>query len=63
MSDKFFKTLSIPKPPLKKQTEIANHIDEIRNQAKQLREEAKKELEQAKKEVEAMILGENESKT
>ena len=63
VSDKFFKTLSIPKPPLKKQTEIANHIDEIRNQAKQLREEAKKELEQAKKEVEAMILGENESKT
>ena len=63
VSDKFFKPLSIPKPPLKKQTEIVNHIDEIRNQAKQRREEAKKELEQAKKEVETMILGEDESKT
>ena len=59
VSDKFFKILSIPKPPLKKQTEIANHIDEIRNQARQLQQQAKSELEQAKKEVEMMILGED----
>ena len=56
------KSLKIPVPPLKKQTEIANHITKIRNQAKQLQQQAKAELEQAKKEVETMILGENESK-
>lgn len=59
VSDKLFKTLSVPKPSLKKQTEIANHIDEIRNQARQLQKQAKAELEGAKKEVEMMILGKN----
>lgn len=57
VSDEFFKRLYIPKPSLKKQTEIANHITQIRNQAKQLQQQAKAELEQAKKEVETMILG------
>ncbi|MDD9859079.1 MAG: restriction endonuclease subunit S [Nitrospira sp.] len=56
VSDEFFKKLNIPKPPLEKQTEIANHITEIRNQAKRLREQAKADLEQAKQEVETMIL-------
>ncbi len=50
------KSLKIPVPPLKKQTEIANHITKIRNQAKQLQQQAKTKLEQAKKEVETMIL-------
>jgi hypothetical protein len=49
----------IPLPPLKKQTEIANHITQTRNKAKQLQRQAKAELEQAKKEVEVMILGED----
>lgn len=62
VADEFFKRLSIPKPPLKKQTKIAGHITKIRNQAKQLQQEAKAEVEQAKKEVDIMILGEDESK-
>lgn len=62
VSDRLFKTLSIPKPSIKKQTEIANHIDEIRNQARQLQKQAKAELERAKKEVEMMILGEAKCK-
>ena len=62
VADEFFKRLSIPKPSLDKQTEIANHITKIRNQAKQLQKQAKAELDQAKKKVEAIILGENEGK-
>nr|VFK65163.1 MAG: type I restriction enzyme, S subunit [Candidatus Kentron sp. UNK]VFK71315.1 MAG: type I restriction enzyme, S subunit [Candidatus Kentron sp. UNK] len=54
----FFRDLNIPKPPLEKQTQIANHITEIRNRAKRLQQEAKAGLEQAKREVEAIILGE-----
>ena len=57
VSDNFFKRLSIPLPPIEKQTEIADHISKIRNQAKALQQQAKEELEQAKKEVETMILG------
>ena len=57
VADELFKRLSIPKPPLKKQTEIAERIAETRSQAKELREEAKKELEEASKEAEAMIFG------
>jgi len=57
VSDEFFKRLSIPHPPIKKQTEIANHIFEIRKQAKQLQHQAIDELDRAKKEVETMILG------
>lgn len=52
------RNLKIPLPPLKKQTEIANHISAIRNQAKQLQQQATTELEQAKRHVEQMILGE-----
>lgn len=52
--------IKIPVPPLKKQTEIANHITDIRTQAKALQQQAKAGLEQAKNEVEAMILGEDE---
>ncbi|MDM8559404.1 restriction endonuclease subunit S, partial [Candidatus Parabeggiatoa sp. HSG14] len=48
----------IPLPPLKKQTQIANHITKIRNQAKQLRTEAQTQFQQTKQQVEAMILGE-----
>lgn len=57
VADELFKRLSIPKPPLKKQTEIAERITEMRNRAKELREGAKRELEEAKGEVEAMIFG------
>jgi type I restriction-modification system DNA methylase subunit/restriction endonuclease S subunit len=57
VSDKFFKQLLIPIPPLEKQNEIAEHITKIREKAKQLQEEAKRELEEAKIEVEKMILG------
>jgi type I restriction-modification system DNA methylase subunit/restriction endonuclease S subunit len=57
VSDKFFKQLLIPIPPLEKQNKIAEHITKIREQAKQLQEEAKRELEEAKIEVEKMILG------
>ena len=57
VADELFKRLSIPKPPLKKQTEIADRIAEMRDRAKELQEEAKRELEEAKKEVESMIFG------
>ena len=57
VSDDFFKRLIIPKPPIEKQIQIAEHISTIRDQAKRLKQEAKAELEQTKKEVEAMILG------
>lgn len=48
--------LDIPLPPLKKQNEVAAHIQTIRDQAKQLRADAVAGLEQARLEVEAMIL-------
>lgn len=53
----FFRKMTIPLPPLKKQNEIAAQIQTIRDRAKQLRAEAAAGLEQAKSEVEAMILG------
>lgn len=49
--------LNIPVPPLKKQIEIVNHIQDLRNQAKQLQDEAKEVLEEAKFKIEKMILG------
>ncbi|CAA6814143.1 MAG: Type I restriction-modification system, specificity subunit S (EC [uncultured Sulfurovum sp.] len=52
------KNIKIPSPPIEKQNEIAQHIEEMRKQAKQLQEEAKKVLESAKRYVEEMILGE-----
>ena len=44
-------------PPMAKQTEIANHIEDIRSRAKALQQEAAQVLEAAKQEVERMILG------
>ena len=52
-----YKSLKIPLPPIKKQNEIAEHIQNIRDEAKQLKFEAVQELESAKAEVEKMILG------
>ena len=52
----FFKELIIPKPPIEKQTQIANHIAEIRTQAKQLQREADAIVEAAKEEVERILL-------
>jgi type I restriction enzyme S subunit len=52
------KSLKIPVPPLNKQTEIANHIQNIHSRAKALQHEAARVLEEAKREVEKMILGE-----
>lgn len=51
------KSLLIPLPPLAKQTEIAEHIDQIRQQAAQLKAEASAGITAAKAEVERMILG------
>ncbi len=52
------KSIKIPLPPIKRQLEIVNHVNQIRTQAKNLQQQAKAELELAKKQVEAMILGE-----
>lgn len=46
----------IPLPPLKKQNEIANHIQSIRQKAKDLQTEGSKILEDAKHRIEQMIL-------
>ena len=58
VSSEFFKDLIIPKPPLEKQTEIADHIANIRNQVKQLQQEADVIVEEAKERVERMLLTE-----
>lgn len=52
------KNLYIPYPPIEKQQEIVNHIEQIRNQAKQLQQEAEQVLIDAKATIEKMILGE-----
>ena len=52
-----YKSLKVPIPPLEKQNEIAEHIQNIRDKAKQLKLEAVQDLENAKTEVEKMILG------
>lgn len=49
--------LTIPLPPLEKQTEIADHISAVRTQAKQLQQQAESQLESAKQTVEKLILG------
>ncbi|GHT41174.1 hypothetical protein FACS189437_07750 [Bacteroidia bacterium] len=51
------KKVSIPIPSLKKQQEIANHIQTIRENANKLKINATQILQQAKEEVEAIILG------
>jgi len=53
----FLDNMSIPLPPLSKQKEIADHIENLRQQAKTLQAEGKEILENAKKEVERMIIG------
>jgi len=57
VSKSFFKSLRLPIPPIKKQNEIAEHIQNTRDKAKQLKLEAIQDLENAKTEVEKMILG------
>ncbi len=57
ISTKDLLSLKIPLPPIEKQNEIAEHIQNIRDEAKQLKLEAVQELESAKAEVEKMILG------
>ena len=58
VSSEFFKELIIPKPPIEKQTEIADYITNARNRAKQLQQEADAIIEQAKERVKGMLLGE-----
>lgn len=53
----FLDNMSIPLPPLSKQKEIADHIENLRQQAKTLQAEGIEILENAKKEVERMIIG------
>ncbi len=50
------KNIKIPLPPIEKQNEIVQYIQDLRDQAKRLQEEAKVVLESAKREVEEMIL-------
>jgi restriction endonuclease S subunit len=49
--------IPIPLPSIKKQNEIAEHIQSIRVKAKRLQKEAQEALEKAKREVEKMIGG------
>ena len=58
VSSEFFKELIIPKPPIEKQTEIADHIANIRNQVKQLQQEADAIVAQVKERVEGILLAE-----
>ena len=58
VSSEFFKDLIIPKPPIEKQTEIADYITDIRNRVKQLRQEANEIVETAKERVERILLAE-----
>ena len=52
-----YKELPIPLPPLKKQQEIANNIQQMRTKALQLQTEAAEILQQTKQQIEQMILG------
>ena len=58
VSSEFFKELIIPKPPIEKQTEIAEYITNARDRAKQLQQEADAVVEQAKERVERILLAE-----
>ena len=58
VSSEFFKELIIPKPPIEKQTEIADYITNTRNRVRQLQQEANAVVEQAKERVERMLLAE-----
>lgn len=50
------KKVSIPVPPLDKQTKIANHIIGIRQQAQQLKDRTKELLKKASEEIEEILL-------
>jgi type I restriction enzyme S subunit len=54
------KLIKIPRPRIKQQNKITNHIANIRQQAKSLKQQAIDEFEKSKKEVEAMLLGETD---
>ena len=56
VSSEFFKELIIPKPPIEKQTEIADYITNNRNRVKQLQKEADEIVETAKERVEHILL-------
>ena len=58
VSSEFFRELIIPKPPIEKQTEIAEYITNARNRAKQLQQEADAVVKQAKERVEQILLAE-----
>ncbi len=58
VSSEFFKDLIIPKPPIEKQTEIADYITKSRNRAKQLQHEADAIVEKAKERAEQILLAE-----
>ncbi len=58
VSNEFFKELIIPKPPIEKQTEIADYITNTRNRVRQLQQEADAVVEQAKERVERILLAE-----
>ena len=58
VSNEFFKELIIPKPPIEKQTEIADYITNTRNRVRQLQQEANAVVEQAKERVERILLAE-----
>ena len=58
VSSEFFKELIIPKPPIEKQTEIADYITNARNRAKHLQQEADAVVKQAKERVEQILLAE-----
>ena len=54
----FFKNLTIPKPSIEKQTEIADYITNTRNWIKQLQQEGDTIVEAAKEKVEQILLAE-----
>ena len=56
VSSEFFMNLIIPKPSIKKQTEIADYIINTRTQVKQLQQEADSIVDQAKERVEQILL-------
>ena len=56
VSSEFFKELIIPRPPIEKQTEIADYIIKTRNRVKKLQQEAHTVVEQAKERVERILL-------
>ena len=56
VSSEFFKELTIPRPPIEKQTEIANYVTNTCNRVKQLHQETDAIVEAAKERVERILL-------